>query len=142
MPRFPPSPPHAAPCLQTAGVPPLPGHYRITFDVDEYQQRVLAAHPGFFAGRRFYPAASVEFEIRPDQVCAGPPAGRAGSLVVWSCGRPGCVLQGQALECLSSQRVGAAPSLSPGPDRRCSCAPPPPLAPLCARRPASTSTCR
>ncbi|PSC67174.1 5-hydroxyisourate isoform B [Micractinium conductrix] len=53
--------------LLTPGVPPLPGHYRITFDVDEYQQRVLAAHPGFFAGRRFYPAASVEFEIRPDQ---------------------------------------------------------------------------
>lgn len=44
-----------------------PGHYRITFDVDEYQQRVRAEHPAFFDRRRFYPSASVEFEIRPDQ---------------------------------------------------------------------------
>lgn len=47
-----------------------PGHYRITFDVDEYQQRVRAEHPAFFDRRRFYPSASVEFEIRPDQVGA------------------------------------------------------------------------
>ncbi|KAL4422668.1 hypothetical protein ABPG75_008865 [Micractinium tetrahymenae] len=44
-----------------------PGHYRITFDVDEYQQRVRAEHPAFFQQRRFYPSVSVEFEIRPDQ---------------------------------------------------------------------------
>ncbi len=51
-----------------------PGHYRITFDVDEYQQRVRAEHPAFFDRRRFYPSVSVEFEIRPDQVGAAQTA--------------------------------------------------------------------
>lgn len=44
-----------------------PGHYRIAFDVNEYQQRVRQEHPAFFAARRFYPAAAVDFEIRADQ---------------------------------------------------------------------------
>ncbi|PRW32890.1 Hydroxyisourate hydrolase [Chlorella sorokiniana] len=51
-----------------------PGHYRITFDVAEYQARCAAEQPAFFGpaasggpARRFYPSVSVEFEIQPQQ---------------------------------------------------------------------------
>lgn len=62
--------------LPPAAVQPLaPGHYRISWDVAEYQARCAAAQPAFFATpgggpgtRRFYPAVSVEFEVQPHQV--------------------------------------------------------------------------
>ncbi|KAH7622906.1 putative 5-hydroxyisourate hydrolase [Nannochloris sp. 'desiccata'] len=45
-----------------------PGIYRISFDTDEYMSRCKAQHPTFFADVPFYPAASVQFQITPEQV--------------------------------------------------------------------------
>lgn len=46
----------------------LPGVYRISFDTAEYMSRCKAQHPTFFPDRPFYPAASVQFQILPEQV--------------------------------------------------------------------------
>ena len=45
-----------------------PGSYRITFDTAEYMSRCKALHPTFFPEKPFYPSASVQFQITPEQV--------------------------------------------------------------------------